>query len=671
LIKILYYSSAFILLINLSKIKIVVSVWISALRYDMRGKIAIGLLFSAAILVIAMLPVSHSLFFGNIYVGPNSNIITAVPQSPTELYGFIPTPTQINLTWVDNSNNEKGFIVYRASDATFADFIIFNLDPDVTSFIDSEVDPAIPHCYEVVAFNDAGYSVPSDILTISDAGITASSPDVPGAPDRFFFTLESTSEVKLFWLDNSYIEDGFVLQRSSSFDFSTDLVTHKLPRDTQAYTDDSIETDRVYYYEVAAFNSVGYSWPTDTLTVSTVMSPPDNLEGVPTDTTVKLSWKIVTPDENHFELWRKLGQDGTWFQVSQPASGVTSYTDTGLIPGTVYYYRILSVFTYGVSEYSGEIMVTTTGTAPPVSSTGTTESVAPSSTKGLNNVLTLGGGLVSQSDIRLDANGITLSDASVLSGDGTLTINIARGTKASDSSGQTPSLKILPISDFPPLSQGVTVITSFNLGPDSTTFNRSISISVKIDGLSQIRARNTVYISQWNGSQWDSLSTEINLTAGILSAQITRLSIIAAFAVPLPLTPSSVPSLTTAFPVPSSTSLNSTVLPSTTASSLTSSLTSTRTYTPTLTTTITVSTPPSLPSTVTLTSTVTASQIVTLPAQDIPHVTTTNLTGPLKSTAVVNPLNWNLIIRVSLAAAGGIVVVLFLVMLVKRFTERD
>jgi hypothetical protein len=70
---------------------------------------------------------------------------------------------------------------------------------------------------------------------------------------------------RLVWDDNSNNETGFTIQRSTSADFSTDLQTFTVGANVTSYTDalstasNSVQAGVVYYYQVAATNSVGAS----------------------------------------------------------------------------------------------------------------------------------------------------------------------------------------------------------------------------------------------------------------------------------------------------------------------------------------------------------------------------------------------------------------------------
>jgi titin len=93
------------------------------------------------------------------------------------------------LTWVDNSNNEDGFRIYRSSE----DGVVLNLAGTVgantTSWLTDQ-----PDCYRVVAFNAGGEAPPSPVACTR-----------PAAPTNLTMSIDGV----LTWTDNSSIETAY------------------------------------------------------------------------------------------------------------------------------------------------------------------------------------------------------------------------------------------------------------------------------------------------------------------------------------------------------------------------------------------------------------------------------------------------------------------------------
>lgn len=109
-----------------------------------------------------------------------SNTVTATtqaippqpPLAPTSLAASLTGTQQVTLTWVDNATNETGYTVERRVSATPTFATIATLGSNIATYVDSTVALATSYDYRVRAFNAAGNSAYSNIVTIA----------VPGAP---------------------------------------------------------------------------------------------------------------------------------------------------------------------------------------------------------------------------------------------------------------------------------------------------------------------------------------------------------------------------------------------------------------------------------------------------------------------------------------------------------
>jgi uncharacterized protein (TIGR02145 family) len=85
---------------------------------------------------------------------------TVVPIAPTNLIGTLASPTQINLSWTDNSTNETGFKIDRkiGSGNWVTDYGIVS-NADVINYSDTSVSAGITYTYRVSSFNSVGKSL--------------------------------------------------------------------------------------------------------------------------------------------------------------------------------------------------------------------------------------------------------------------------------------------------------------------------------------------------------------------------------------------------------------------------------------------------------------------------------------------------------------------------------
>jgi hypothetical protein len=90
----------------------------------------------------------------------------AVPTAPSNLTVTGVTAVSIFLQWTDNSDNEQGFTVERALNNTFTSGLAtFNTGPNATTFADSGLAKLTTYYYRVRAFNLAGPSGWSNVVS--------------------------------------------------------------------------------------------------------------------------------------------------------------------------------------------------------------------------------------------------------------------------------------------------------------------------------------------------------------------------------------------------------------------------------------------------------------------------------------------------------------------------
>ena len=100
---------------------------------------------------------------------------------------------------------------------------------------------------------------------------TATPTSKPAAPTNLGATAISSSEIALSWTDNSNNESGFQIQRSS--DGVTFRLIAAVGANVTTYTDSGRTAGTTYYYRVRAYNSAGYSAPSNVASATTLPAP--------------------------------------------------------------------------------------------------------------------------------------------------------------------------------------------------------------------------------------------------------------------------------------------------------------------------------------------------------------------------------------------------------------
>jgi hypothetical protein len=108
-----------------------------------------------------------------------------LPAAPTNLTATAQSGPQVSLSWTDNSNNETGFKIDRATDAGFTQNLVTVAAPAnvgaTASYVDTTVTAGTTYFYRVRATNSAG-----DSANTNSATVTVPTP--PAAPGLNFST---------------------------------------------------------------------------------------------------------------------------------------------------------------------------------------------------------------------------------------------------------------------------------------------------------------------------------------------------------------------------------------------------------------------------------------------------------------------------------------------------
>jgi uncharacterized protein YccT (UPF0319 family) len=173
------------------------------------------------------------------------------PSEPVNLSASAVSQSTVMIRWLDNSNNEDGFRIYRGNS------LVGTLGANVQSYQDKGLQQGTTYHYAVKAYNQAGES--------QAATCSVSTPAPPSAPTNLITVTISQDAATLSWTDNSDNEEGFKIYRDSNLvaNVSVNVIT---------YEDTGLQAATDYRYLVKAYNEIGETQ--SSLCVVKTLNPP-------------------------------------------------------------------------------------------------------------------------------------------------------------------------------------------------------------------------------------------------------------------------------------------------------------------------------------------------------------------------------------------------------------
>ncbi len=320
-------------------------------------------------------------------VASATTVLTSRPGVPTNLVAQASGHTEIHLSWNAPVNNGGSAIVgYRiqvssSAGSTWSD-LAKNTESALMTYRHMGLQSGTTHHYRVFSINSIGESTdPSNVASATTVLISR-----PGVPTNLVAQASGHTQINLSWnppSDNGGTDiRGYRIEVSSDAGGTwSDLVENTGSRIT-AHTHTKLMSGVTRHYRVYAINSVGES--TSASNVSSATTAAATRPGAPMGLSAKalkqreihLSWSAPTSDGGAsitgYRIQVSVDGGAIWSDVvANTRSAATTYTHTGLIPGTSLHYRVYAINSIGESITASNVVNATLDvTAKPGAPTG-------------------------------------------------------------------------------------------------------------------------------------------------------------------------------------------------------------------------------------------------------------------------------------------------------------
>jgi fibronectin type 3 domain-containing protein len=193
--------------------------------------------------------------------------------------------------------------------------------------------------------------------------VPASTRSVIEGPAVVVALSNSSTVIELGWSDVAG-ERGFRVERSRDGAMGWVAVA-RTKADVTAYDDTKLSPGTTYFYRVFATGLESESPPSDVVSATTGALPttPQTVTAVSgSPKKIDLSWADVEA-ETGYRIERSPDGILGWLPIATTGQDVTTYTDSGLSPGTTYFYRIVATSRYDDADPS-EVVSATTSSHP-------------------------------------------------------------------------------------------------------------------------------------------------------------------------------------------------------------------------------------------------------------------------------------------------------------------
>jgi hypothetical protein len=264
------------------------------------------------------------------------------PNPPRQLVVQLSSTGAIEFSWLDDSDNENGFILEYQVSGSIVWNVIAEIGSNVTSYSWSGAQENTTYNFRILAFND------------TDNSDYAFSPEltVPFKAPNDLTATSGQSGIALEWQDNSSVESGYeIARRTLTSGWST--IASLEPNSTSHLDANPLYDQQVQYVVRGIVDGVvvGESNLAD-VTVPPLLETPSGLTATFSDGVITVSWTDNSHNEDGFIVERLTSNSNGFWEIARLASNTTTYEDTEFPYDETISYRVLAYLGMEYSEPS-------------------------------------------------------------------------------------------------------------------------------------------------------------------------------------------------------------------------------------------------------------------------------------------------------------------------------
>jgi hypothetical protein len=273
-----------------------------------------------------------------------------IKDPPASLKAVPVSASQINLTWIYADSGNYSTTIERKMDSTGSWQVITTLPAGFTSYNDTKLSANSQYYYRVKSvIDDNVYS-----RSYPENGVSAHTKLI--APKGLKAVWSSSNTVKLTWLNQSYGEKYFIVERKTD-DGSYIKVATPSSDDGYNWYDFGLKSGKNYTYRLKSINGNYSSDYSEEITIASfTILPPSNLKAtIISETEINLTWKDNSSNETSFKIEQKTNTGDSWNEIDTIIADKTSYSIVNLKSDKLYTFRVFAYnSTYNIRSESEE-----------------------------------------------------------------------------------------------------------------------------------------------------------------------------------------------------------------------------------------------------------------------------------------------------------------------------